>query len=66
MSLTDKQINALKPEAKSRKYFDGGGMYLEVAPSGRKLWRLKYRVNGVEKRISLGAYPPTCTISSTC
>jgi integrase len=57
MSLTDKQINALKPEAKSRKYFDGGGMYLEVSPSGGKLWRLKYRVNGVEKRISLGAYP---------
>jgi integrase len=57
MPLTDKQINALKPEAKSRKYFDGGGMYLEVAPSGGKLWRLKYRVNGVEKCISLGAYP---------
>jgi integrase len=57
MPLTDKQISNLKPEAKSRKFFDGGGMYLEVAPGGGKLWRLKYRVNGVEKRISLGAYP---------
>lgn len=57
MSLADKQIKALKPEAKARKYFDGNGLYLEVAPSGGKWWRLKYRVNGVEKRISLGTYP---------
>ena len=26
MPLTDKQIKALKPEAKARKYFDGGGL----------------------------------------
>lgn len=57
MPLTDKQIKALKPEAKPKRYFDGGGMYLEVAPNGSKKWRLKYRINGVEKRISLGLYP---------
>lgn len=57
MSLTDKQIKALKPEEKTKRYFDGDGLYLEVAPSGGKWWRLKYRVNGVEKRISLGTYP---------
>lgn len=57
MPLTDKQIQALKPEAKSKKYFDGNGLYLEVAPAGGKWWRLKYRINGVEKRISLGVYP---------
>ena len=34
-------------------------MYLEVAPSGGKWWRLKYRVAGVEKRLSLGTYPET-------
>jgi hypothetical protein len=32
-------------------------MYLEVAPSGGKWWRLKYRFGGKEKRISLGVYP---------
>ena len=32
-------------------------MYLEVTASGNKLWRLKYRVNGIEKRTSLGSYP---------
>ena len=57
MSLTDKLIKAIKPEGKAKKYFDGGGMYLEVTASGNKMWRLKYRVNGIEKRISLGVYP---------
>lgn len=57
MPLTDKQIKALQPEIKAKKYFDGEGLYLEVAPIGGKWWRLKYRVNGVEKRISLGTYP---------
>lgn len=32
-------------------------MYLEVAPSGGKWWRLKYRIGGKEKRISLGVFP---------
>ncbi|MGY0561602.1 integrase arm-type DNA-binding domain-containing protein [Luteimonas sp. A277] len=30
---------------------------LEVAPSGGKLWRWKYRYEGKEKRLALGAYP---------
>jgi integrase len=37
--------------------FDGGGLYLEVAPSGGKWWRLKYRHDNKEKRLSLGIYP---------
>jgi hypothetical protein len=37
--------------------WDSGGLYLEVSPTGGKWWRLKYRFNGKEKRISLGVYP---------
>ncbi len=57
MSLTDTGIKALKPGPKPIRRFDGGGLYIEVAPNGTKKWRLKYRVDGVEKRISLGIYP---------
>ncbi len=57
MSLTDSAIRAAKPADKTIKLFDGGGLYLEVAPSGGKWWRLKYRFLGKEKRISLGIYP---------
>lgn len=35
----------------------GGGLYLEVMPSGSKLWRWKYRLGGKENRFALGAYP---------
>jgi integrase len=38
---------------------DGQGMYLEVMPAGGRYWRLKYRHDGKEKRLSLGVYPET-------
>ncbi|TQE99653.1 MAG: DUF4102 domain-containing protein [Spiribacter salinus] len=57
MPLTDTAIRNAKPAKKARKLFDGGGLYLEVAPSGGKWWRLKYRYGGKEKRLSLGVYP---------
>ena len=57
MPLTDTAIRSAKPQNKTVKMFDGGGLYLELAPSGGKWWRLKYRLEGKEKRISLGTYP---------
>jgi len=57
MPLTDTAIRNAKPDDKTRKLFDGGGLYLEVSPSGGKWWRLKYRYGGKEKRLSLGVYP---------
>ena len=57
MPLTDTAIQNAKPGPKPQRLFDGGGLYLELAPSGGKWWRFKYRINGKEKRISLGVYP---------
>ncbi len=57
MPLTDSAVRNAKPTEKTRKMFDGGGLYLEVTPRGGKWWRLKYRFGGKEKRISLGTYP---------
>lgn len=57
MKLTNTACKSAKPTARPYKRFDGGGLYLEVMPNGNKLWRLKYRFLGKEKRISLGAYP---------
>lgn len=59
MPLTDVLIKNAKPGPKPVRLFDGGGLYLEVAPSGGKWWRLKYRHDGKEKRLSLGTYPDT-------
>lgn len=57
MPLTDAAIKNTRPSFKPVRLFDGGGLYLEVSPAGGKLWRLKYRFDGKEKRLSLGAYP---------
>ncbi len=57
MPLTDTAIRQAKPADKPKRLADGGGLYLEVSPAGGKLWRFKYRVDGKEKRLALGAYP---------
>ena len=57
MPLTNIAVSTVKPRARTRKLFDGGGLYLEVSPAGGKWWRWKYRFGGKEKRISLGVYP---------
>lgn len=57
MPLSDTAIRTAKPGPKPVRMFDGGGLYLEISPAGGKLWRLKYRFGGKEKRLALGAYP---------
>jgi hypothetical protein len=57
MALTDTAVRNAKSRDKSYKLSDGKGLYLQVEPSGSKLWRLKYRFVGKEKKLSLGAYP---------
>lgn len=59
MPLTAIAIKNTKSKGKIYRLFDGGGMYLEVSPKGGKWWQLKYRINGKEKRVSLGVYPET-------
>ncbi|MEO3715812.1 tyrosine-type recombinase/integrase [Roseateles flavus] len=61
--LTDKAIRAaLKTavtEAKPRKISDGGGLVLDVRPTGAGWWRLRYWLAGKERMLSLGTYPDT-------
>ncbi|EFI4875785.1 integrase arm-type DNA-binding domain-containing protein [Salmonella enterica] len=57
MSLNDTKIRSLKPSSKPFKVSDSHGLYLLVSPGGSRLWYLKYRINGKESRIGLGAYP---------
>lgn len=57
MALTDTAIRNAKPRTKPYKMGDAGGLFLLVQPSGGKLWRLKYRVDGREKKLGLGTYP---------
>lgn len=55
--VSDSRLRSAKPADKSYKISCGGGLYLEVMPSGSKLWRWKYRLAGRENRYALGTYP---------
>lgn len=57
MPLNARQIDTAKPREKEYKLTDGGGLYLLIKPNGAKYWRLKYRVLGKEKKLSIGVYP---------
>jgi len=57
MALKDTEIRAAKPSDKDYKIADGGGLYLLVTKSGSKLCKLKFRISGKEKKLSLGKYP---------
>ncbi|BDI59538.1 tyrosine-type recombinase/integrase [Qipengyuania nanhaisediminis] len=57
MALTDLQLKQAAPRTRDWKLSDGGGLYILVRPNGSKLWRMKYRLHGKEKKLSFGRYP---------
>jgi integrase len=57
MPLTETRVRTAKTGAKPQKIADERGLFLLVNPSGSKLWRLKYRMDGKEKLLALGGYP---------
>ncbi|MCJ1962069.1 tyrosine-type recombinase/integrase [Novosphingobium mangrovi (ex Hu et al. 2023)] len=57
MPLTDVAIRNAKPRSKPYKMGDAGGLFLLITPAGGKLWRVKFRVAGKEKLLSLGGWP---------
>ena len=57
MALKALEIKAFKPRSKTYRKSDEKGLYIEIRPSGSKLWFLKYRIDGKEKRLGLGSYP---------
>jgi len=57
MALTDIAVRHAKPRLKPHKLADALGLFLLVQPSGGRLWRLKYRIDGREKKLGFGTYP---------
>lgn len=57
MPLSNIAIQKAKPRERAYKLSDGGGLYLLVSPTGAKLWRIKFSIHGIEKKLSLGRYP---------
>lgn len=55
--LSDRHVKTAKPREKQYTLFDGHGLFLLVTPSGGKLWRFKYRLDGKARLMSFGPYP---------
>ena len=56
-TLVPVSIANAKPRGKAYALNDGGGLLLEVMPSGSKAWRYKYHLNGKREKVTIGTYP---------
>ena len=60
MALNDTKLQRLQAKERSDQLADGGGLYVEVQPTGKKVWRMQYRLGGrgaKRERVTLGEYP---------
>ncbi len=58
--LTDTEIKKLKPKTNENKDYtisDGNGLQLLVKLDGKKIWEIRYTINGKAKKTTLGTYP---------
>jgi hypothetical protein len=55
--LTEAIDRSIRPLRQARKFTDGGGLYLLVAPTGGRYWRYNYRYEGKYKTLALGIFP---------
>lgn len=55
--LTNATIKAARPNARPYKMTDGQGLFLHVAPTGTKSFRLKFRIGGKEQLLTFGTWP---------
>ncbi|MDM7950537.1 integrase arm-type DNA-binding domain-containing protein [Hydrogenophaga sp.] len=56
-SLKPATIDNAKSREKAYALTDGGGLQIEILPSGGKTWRFKYHLNGKREKVTIGAYP---------
>ncbi|UUL83764.1 tyrosine-type recombinase/integrase [Sphingomonas qomolangmaensis] len=59
MALSVVAIKAAKGRQKAYKLSDSDGLYLLVAPSGARCWRMNYRHSGKQKTLAFGVWPDT-------
>lgn len=57
LPLTDTEIKNAKPREKEYTLADGNGLQLNIKPDGRKVWEIRYTVDGKQKKTTGGAYP---------
>lgn len=64
MKFTERQIRNIKPKEDRYEIWEGNGLGIRIAPSGRKSWIYMYRFNGKPRRMTLGTYPEMTVASA--
>lgn len=60
MALTDTKLQRLQPKEQLYQVADSNGLFVAVHPSGKKVWRMQYRIggrSGKKEKVTLGEYP---------
>lgn len=57
MALTNVAVSKAKPKEKIWKLPDAHGLYLQINPSGSKVWKYDYRLLGKRGTYTIGPYP---------
>lgn len=57
LPLTDTEVKNAKPKEKEYTLSDGNGLQLNIKPDGRKVWEIRYTVDGKPKKTTGGSYP---------
>lgn len=57
MALTNMAITKAKPKDKPYKLHDSNGLYLQVNPSGSKIWKYDFRLQGKRGTYTIGPFP---------
>jgi predicted ATP-dependent endonuclease of OLD family len=57
MPLTEFEIKNARQSKNVTKMKDANGLYLEIRPSGKKVWRMRYWIRGKENTLTFGDYP---------
>ncbi|WP_412916660.1 Arm DNA-binding domain-containing protein [Erwinia sp. MMLR14_017] len=55
--MTARQIETTKPAKKNFKLPTERALFYLVTTTGKRYWRIKYRLAGKEKKLSFGVYP---------
>ena len=55
--MNDLQCKNAKPRDKAYKISDSHGLYLHVRPTGLRVWRWNFRIDGSEQTMTFGRYP---------
>ena len=56
-NLDARTVEAAKKRATTYRLSDGGGLLLEVRPSGARMWLVRLTVDGKRRDVGLGGYP---------